>query len=268
MKSSSSSNLTNYLKKYNNNNPINLTNYKLNNNNNEKTFINIEDLLLLEEKFNDIKYTLKNPNSINLYNECFEFLNFYNNSSLYNKFENYFIEKNNKLIIHETIILIIYNIILIYHIYFCKNNFLLNCKEIIQNVLDLNHKNYLILCEYILSKISQTEKNNLWVKKLKIMLINNLNHIDFNNKEFIQFAISNNNNLNINNSITNIFTEIKFYKLCISKYLRLILRNLSNDNLNKDFVKYFKNLKNLDSIELNNFFQQKVLKIINKDESV
>ena len=269
MKSSSSSNLTNYLKKYNNNNQINLNNFT-NNNNNEKTFINIEDLLLLEEKFNDIKFTLNNPNSMNLYNECFEFLNFYNNSSLYNKFENYFIETNNKLIIHETIILIIYNIILIYHIYFCKNSFLIKCKEIIENVLDLNHKNYLILCEYILSKISQTEKNNLWVKKLKIMLINNLNHIDFNNKDFIQFAISNNNNLNINinNSITNIFTEIKYYKNCISKFLRLILRNLSNDNLNKDFVKYFKNLKNLDSIELNNFFQQKVLKIINKNASI
>ena len=97
LRSSSSENLKKNMNNnfYNNNNNINSYN-----NNNIKTikdnyFINIEDLLLLEEKFNDVYHALLNK-SINLPNECFELLNYYNNSSLYEKFEYYFIDFDSK----------------------------------------------------------------------------------------------------------------------------------------------------------------------------
>ena len=51
-------------------------------------FINIEDLLLLEEKFNEVLISVKSKH--NTPNECFELLNAYQQSSLYNNFENYF----------------------------------------------------------------------------------------------------------------------------------------------------------------------------------
>jgi hypothetical protein len=102
LRSSSSENLKKNMNNnfYNNNNNIN----SYINNNNIKTikdnyFINIEDLLLLEEKFNDVYHALINK-SINLPNECFELLNYYNNSSLYEKFENYFIDFDSKTNVH------------------------------------------------------------------------------------------------------------------------------------------------------------------------
>ena len=50
-------------------------------------FINIEDLMLLEEKYNDVLISIKVKSNIT--NECLEFINFYNQSSLFNNFENY-----------------------------------------------------------------------------------------------------------------------------------------------------------------------------------
>ena len=51
-------------------------------------FINIEDLLILEEKFSDVLMSVKSRH--NTPNECFELLNSYQQSSTYNNFENYF----------------------------------------------------------------------------------------------------------------------------------------------------------------------------------
>ena len=81
----------------------------------KKTY-NIEDLLLLEEKFYDV-YMAINSNT-NVANECFEFINFYNQSSLFNKFENYFKDFQTKSIVHFSLILMIFDLMLIYHISF------------------------------------------------------------------------------------------------------------------------------------------------------
>ena len=55
-----------------------------------KEVINIEDILLLEEKFFDVHISISTKTNIS--NECFEFINCYNQSSLYNKLETYFKE--------------------------------------------------------------------------------------------------------------------------------------------------------------------------------
>ena len=119
--SSSSGNLKSNL---NTNNNIN-QNYKK-----EDTFINIEDLLLLEDKFCDVIYALNNKSS-NLSNNFFELLNFYNNSSLYNKFENYYKNPDYKKAVHKVILLLMYNIILCYNISFDRN-FLIKLLNIFQ----------------------------------------------------------------------------------------------------------------------------------------
>ena len=164
-----------------------------NNNQNKKkedTFINIEDLLLLEDKFCDVIYALSIKSS-NLSNECFELLNFYNNSSLYNKFENYYKNEEHKIVVHKVINLILYDIILCYNISFDRN-FLITSNDVLSTILNLNHKSYLILCEYINSKISSTALGNIWVKKLKDMLFSKLEHINLNNRDYIQFLINQN----------------------------------------------------------------------------
>ena len=239
LRSSSSENLKKNMNNnfYNNNNNIN--SYNTNNNNiktiKENYFINIEDLLLLEEKFNDVYHALINK-SINLPNECFELLNYYNNSSLYEKFENYFIDFESKTNVHQTILFIMYNVMLIYNIFFDKN-FLHECNDILINLIDLSHKSYLILCEYILNKISFSEINNIWIQKLKIMFNKNLIRIDLNNNEFIQFIINKENDTNINN--INLM-ELKFYIYQISNLIKIKIKNNTQDELNSNFFKYLK----------------------------
>ena len=270
LRSSSSENLKKNMNNnfYNNNNNIN----SYNNNNNIKTikdnyFINIEDLLLLEEKFNDVYHALINK-SINLPNECFELLNYYNNSSLYEKFENYFIDFDSKTNVHQTILFIMYNVMLIYNIFFDKN-FLHECNDILINLINLSHKSYLILCEYILNKISLSEINNIWVQKLKIMLNKNLIRIDLNNNEFMQFIINKENDTNINNIN---LTELKFYIYQISNLIKIIIKNNTQDELNSDFFQIFKNISInnifIKSNDLNNFFRKKVIRVLNKNASI
>ena len=255
--SSSSNNLKSNL---NSNNNIN-HNYKK-----EDTFINIEDLLLLEDKFSDIIYAL-NVKSSNLSNDCFELLNFYNNSSIYNKFENYYKNDEHKMVVHKVINLIIYDIILCYNIAFDKN-FLFTSKDILSIILNLNHKCYLILCDYINSKISSTALGNAWVKKLKNMLFSKLEHINLNNRDYIQFLINQNSYDNNYNEISDSIYELKFYSFNIEKYLRILLKNFSYDNLNEEFVKIFKYIDTISSDEINNFFRKKVIRVKNKNASV
>ena len=231
----------------------------------EDTFINIEDLLLLEDKFCDVIYALNNKSS-NLSNTFFELLNFYNNSSLYNKFENYYKNPDYKSAVHKVILLLMYNIILCYNISFDRN-FLITSNDVLSTILILNHKSYLILCEYINSKISSSALGNTWVKKLKNMLFSKLEHINMNNREYIQFLINQHSNNNIIDNSNSIF-EIKFYSYSIEKYLRVLLKNFSNDKLNEDFVKIFKNIESISPDELNNFFRKKVVRVLNKNASV
>ena len=243
---------------FNQGNAMNNTFYD-SNTNHFNAFINIEDLLLLEEQFTQVLISL-NTKSPNLFNECFELLNFYNNSSLYNKFEIYFKDEGSKITVHIYITMMIYSIILLYDISFDKNH-LNSLSDHILSTITLNHKSYLLLCEYILSKISSSERGNMWVKKLRDMLAVKLTHVDFYNKEFLQYSVS---SPNTNKSIL----EIKFYSNQIAKYIRIILKNYSDSKLIEDFVKYFKTINNINTDEINNFFRKKVVRVLNKNASV
>ena len=79
-------------------------------------FINIEDLLILEEKFSDVLTSVKSRH--NTPNECFELLNSYQQSSVYNNFENYFNSIESKNIVHSSIMYLIYDVIICYHFSF------------------------------------------------------------------------------------------------------------------------------------------------------
>ena len=261
---------TNNIKIINNNFNKSNNNMKNSNKNLYKNneFINIEDLMLLEEKFNDVLKALKLKT--NIANECFEFINFYNQSSLFNKFENYYKNINAKIVVHNSIILITYNIILIYHLSF-DNKCVDSCYNYLLNIIKMNHNSYLLLCDYISKKVSSKEKENIWVKKLKTMLNENLKHLDLNNAEYINYLMS--KNIDINNDIKdNSFLsplfEMKFYTHTIEIYLKIILKYIEDKNIKLEFMDIFQNLKYISLEILNNFFFTKILKIINKNASV
>ena len=251
--------LTNNIHRYFTNN--NNINNRYDNFNNEKkdSFVNIEDLLLLEEKYVDI---IQKITTNDVSNECFEFLNFYFNSSLNNSFENYFKTPESKNIVHMSLVYVIYNIIFSYNISFDENFFII-CEDILSKLLKYHHNSYLIICEYINSKISSSEIGNLWVKRLSKKIKDKLIHLDLNNKEYLQFTMNNSNN-----NLPSLINELDYYNVTIDKYIRVLLKNYSNDKLNSDFFNYYKNLNSKKLEDLNKFFQKKVLRILNKNASV
>ena len=88
-----------------------------------------------------------------------------------------------------------------------------------------------------------------------------------NNRDYIQFLINQNSKNNFIDYSNSIY-EIKFYSYLIEKYLRVLLKNFSYDQLNEDFVKIFKSLDLISNDEINNFFRKKVVRVINKNASI
>ena len=231
-------------------------------------FINIEDLLLLEEKFNDILKSIKLKS--NIANECFEFIIFYKQSSLINKFDSYFRNKNCKEIAQKTFTLIIFDIIVLYHLSFDDISINSSCNYLLK-IITINYNSYLLLCDYISNKVSSKEKENIWVKKLKNMIKENLVHLGLNNDEYINYLFSENNNINNNNiedNFLNSFNELKYYINLIEKYIKIILTFLDNQKLKKEFIDIFQNIKHFSIEELNDFFFSKILRVINKNGSI
>ena len=229
-----------------------------------KEVINIEDILLFEEKFYEVNKAINIKSNIS--NECFEFINFYNQSSLCDKLETYFKDYQSKLIVHCSIMLTIFDIILIYHISFNLFFFENNC-NILSTLVKMNHQSYLLICNYISNKVSSSEKENNWVKKLRNMLDNNINHLNIkNNKDFEMFILKK----NLNNSDLSIpLIEISFYIYCTQKLLTLLLKNLPNsDDAKSIFIDIYNNLSEISSNDLNNFFNKKIFRILNKNASI
>ena len=263
-------NLDSYVDNYNNNN---------NNINNKKDeryispkkktkkaeIINIEDLLLLDENFIEVINSI--PTNFNISNNCFEFINIYINSSLICNFEKYFTDYQTKTIIHISIMIMIFNIIITYHISFIPQ-FLNTCDKFLINLLILSHKSFLLICQLISNVVSSSEQENIWVIKLRKMLEESITPLNVNDEDFISFLSLKKLKL-VKDTKFNSLIEIKYYTVQIKKYLQLLLNIMNNnDNLKNDFCNLFKNIDNLSFNILYEFYNTKVLKIINKNASV
>jgi Dullard-like phosphatase family protein len=138
----------------------------------------------------------------------------------------------------------------------------------------MNHDSYLLLCDFISNKISSKEKENIWVKKLRLMLNNNLFHLNLNNEQYVSYLMSKNFSLNIDDDNKNSFLkslyELKYYIFTIEKYIKILLNYFYDQKLKVGFIDIFQNLKdrNMTIEKLNLFFFTKVLRIINKNASV
>ena len=221
--------------------------------------------LILEEKFNEALISVKTKQ--NTQNECFELLNSYQQSSLYDNFENYFRDISSKTIVHSALLYLIYNIIICYNFSF-DISFFNSCYQYLESILEINYKSYLLICDLISLKISSSSNGNIWVEKLRKMIKDNLKHIELNNKEYISFLMKY-DNINYKNSTSNNLLEIKFYSTQIEKYLKLFFNSINNeDKLKTDFCNLFENINNINMDKLFYFFKSKILRIINQNASV
>ena len=100
-----------------------------NDRNNKNAILNIEDILMLSDKYMSILNSIKN--GIESSNECFEWWNFYFNSSLCNQFSKYFIVEKNKKIVEYSNNLELFSIILIYDLSFYPNLYKYMCSTLL-----------------------------------------------------------------------------------------------------------------------------------------
>ena len=212
----------------------------------ENIIIELEDLLILEEKLFYILTSIKEkkPN----YKYCIEWWNFYEYISFGGKFELFFKKNENKMnfdIAHETTNLELLSIILIYEV--LKNSNLNQCNLfLLENLINEVHQNFLIVCDYILYIIKENfPKDNFWFCKLKEIILSKLINI-INSNEHIILLKKGNCTINLlYETILNQFENEKQEKISNSN-LKLYFNKISEMNIN-NLNKYFQNKIHQDS---------------------
>ena len=214
---------TNYNICYNNINNINNNNY-VGINNKTYSSLNVEDLLILEEKLNEIIKALNNTKII--HNECFEFWNYYFNCSLYCKLEKLFtnIYESNEIRICINYLLMT---ILISYDYSFNINVINTSFQIFDSVLKLNRENLIFIYQYILTKISIDSRDNIWVFKLNDLVKSNIN---ININEYSKLNIVDKINNNIRIILQNLSFLLNTYKTDNNIYIINFLQNLPTKN--------------------------------------
>jgi hypothetical protein len=211
--------------------------------NNSDCLINLEDLMLLEEKLCDIINAISNNRQPN--NECFEWWNFYATCSLWGKFENYFKDETAKRIIRDYVNMELLIVMIVYDSSYDKM-FLESLNMIIKSVLQILQDSYLLICDYIVSKVSNESLSNVWVYKLKTLVTTKLGHLS-----------------NISHS-----GEIKINNNNVQDYMRVILKNYPQSDVADNLISFFKSLSKLNVNTLNDFFRSKIVRVMNKNASV
>ena len=234
--------LKNKLDKFNYLNEIDNLNLTNNNFKNENIEIKFDELILYEEKLNDVFIAINSFNNMencSMDNECSDFFQFYSNSSLKNKLFNFFSE-DNYIIIQSSINLQLFIIMLIYKFSFYNKIM----TDSIALLID------------IFSKL----KINLYLLIKQIMIY--YNKIKFFENE------KNKNNMNI---LLNILKNSELYSINILE--DEIILNI-NDNCTSisnnvhNLLNLFSLKNNVDTIsdELASIFNQ--LSIINEDDII
>ena len=219
---------------------------------NKKDIIQIEDLLILEGKFCHLLDCLNYENP--LPKMCIEWWNFYTYSSYFGKFPKLFpkVKKSNDeisdyQIAHDTILFELLSIVFAYEI--LKENFLRkNMMKDLMILINEIHQNFLIECDYILSKISDRSMTNLWIKKLKNLILSkktwnlNMNHLNLLHLK----------NISVHNNIKYLI------KICSN----IIEKNRGIDiNIDLNTLSYFNNnIPNVNLIELSDYFSSEISK--------
>ena len=123
--------------------------------------------------------------------------------------------------------------------------------SILDDILQLNHRNLIIIYEHILSKISSESKSNPWVFKLS-QLVNN-----FNKKEDFKYTPINGRqlskvekiNYNVSAIIQNIRALLKNYKTKRNEYLTSIFKKI-NEKTYEEINSYFRdNILRVDNVK-------------------
>ena len=250
----------NYIMNPNNILPIN-KNIKLNGNtNNSFTFrkhikilnplnapiptINLEDFILIENKFFNIIHNLGEKKDIS--NDCFDLFNFYYNCSLYQGILAFFSDTNIiKLNINYTLM----SLLITYDLSFNKPKL----KKIYLLLLEMflsNYRNLMLIIEYVINKTNINNENKFWIKKLT-------NKINKYKESQEGEEIDSYNNFGLT-----IIEKIKYNTHYLMQKIHYILLNYDNNNSNNnnDLLFFLKTINANSYDKINVFFKENILR--------
>jgi hypothetical protein len=159
-------------------------------------------------------------------------------------FENYFKDTTGKKLVRDSCLLE-YIVIIIAYEFANDSKSLSNILNIIKNILYVVHQNYLIISDFIVSKISSQSISNMWVNKAQNLILTKLNK---RLKKGEHLNLLKQNNENITGSFKNIF------RTCSNKM--------------ESIVYFWKNLNKISVHNLNEYFKTKCQQYANKNSSV
>ena len=231
----------------------NMNNYSNNNNNNNinndyqlKLYdaLKYEDLLILEDKLITIMFSLSQEKLI--YNECFDFWNYFFNCSLYENikkiFSNYDSEYKN--LIKISINYNLMSIILSYDTSFEQEK-LNKIRPLLLEMLELCHKLLISTFELILNITKNN--NNMWIKKL-YHLINSSKLSDGSDALFIDSTKMSEKD------------KMKYNINFLMQKIYYILYNYPSNNSQSYLMSLFKKINNKSYEDINDFFLEYILR--------
>jgi len=205
--------------------------------NNDNVEIKLDDLILFEEKLNDIYIALKTKNVYEggASDECSEFIKFYFHSSLKYNFT-YFFNGMNKVIIKSAINLILYTIIISYHLSL-NPTYLKKLNKKLKYIFSLSKLNLYLFIKKIQLFYGEkfTKKNDMYFR--------NFNYI------LIQKGIFNCNESKIVKVVNKNCYEIVSYLDKILDYYK----SVENDYY-QDFIDLFSSISKINEIDIHNYF--------------
>ena len=244
---------------------------KNNSNNNYMIDIKLEDLILLEERFNDIIIAINHGNSninvnnnvdnssnkydIGASNECYEFFVFYFHSSLKYKFP-FFFHDENKVIIQSAINLKLFIIMITYHLSL-NPNLILKLLDILKLIYSILRQNLYLFIKKLMIFYGEAFvlQNEMYFKNFNFILSRNaLNNLNENEIKEIIYQ-------NCTNVVKNISEILNYYKTMDNPYyldfyeIFCILSRITEKEINNYFCTYLfnsKTPKNVFSQKINN----------------
>ena len=239
-----------------NKNPNKFQNLKgkiLKNPQNQNSMIfNIEDLMVLEERLNDIIYSLETNDNIE--NKCFNFWNYYFNCSLYNLLEKIFQNKEDSNIVRLSINYKLISIMVCYEYSFEIEQADEEIYLLLLELIELNHNNLIIICEYVLTKIMPENKQNIWVLKLQDII--KISNSSLKNKKYYK-----------NSYLQTPIEKINYNINLIIKTLKNILLNFPTQN-SDILITLLKKIDTKTYEEINDFFREFIIRFDNFEGSI
>ena len=211
--------------------------------------------MVLQERLNIIILALKSTDNID--NKCLDYWNYYYNCSFYNLIEKIFKNKEDYNIVRISINYELISVMICYNYSFDIDDDNKELLYLLVELIEINHNNLIIICDYILTKINPENKENIWVIKLQqIIKSSKLKSKRSPDKNSINFSYSN-----------NYIEKINFNINLILKKINNILKKYPHE-FNDIIISLLTSIETKTYEEINYFFEKYIVRVNNFDGSI